>query len=490
MTGDPELVVIGAGPAGIGAAISAGTQGVDTLIVDEASCAGGQVYRALPSSFKTRDGAGLGPDHTIGDTLRDELKASPVRTAFATRIWSVTSEFRIDAIAEDGSKCWRPKSIVAATGTYERVIPFPGWTCPGVIGLGAATILLKSQQILPGNATVVAGVGPLVAAVAAGVVKGGGKVAAMIDLAGPADWLSAVPAMVSRPDLLFRGLGWLRVIRASGVPILFRHAVIEVKGEEGIREVVVGPVDATGRRRPEAKIRTFKADTLAIGHGLIPSTEITQLLHADHEFQIKRGGLVPVRDSDFRSSVEGLYVAGDGGGIFGAAAALLQGRIAGLTAARDLGKFDVLKYRRATAKLRKDLGRAEKFGGAMARMMALQPDILESVTPETVVCRCEDVTRAQIEDAIGQGAVDVNQLKSWTRCGMGSCQGRMCGQTAATLAAARLGNHEAAGQWTRRTPLRPAVIGQLIGEFEPENIEIIMGQRVQGDDQNEPLDFD
>ena len=280
------------------------------------------------------------------------------------------------------------------------------------------------------------------------------------------------------------------MIRASGVPILFRHAVIEVKGEEAIREVVVAPVDTKGRRRTAAKNQFFESDSLAIGHGLVPATEITRLLHADHEFQIERGGHIPVRDSDFRTSVEGLYVAGDGSGISGASAALLQGRIAGLTVAKDLGKIDAEKFRTTTAKLRKDLDRAERFGGAMARMMALRPNILESVTSETIVCRCEDVTRAQIEDAISQGAVDVNQLKSWTRCGMGPCQGRMCGETAAILVAARLGNRETAGQWTGRTPLRPAEICQIIGESESEDITNIIGQRVQADEKLGTLEFD
>lgn len=465
MSGEPELVVIGAGPAGIGAAVSAAAHGVGVALVDSNAAAGGQVYRALPPEFHVRDAAALGPDHALGEALRGELASSRVSTFFGHRVWSIASGFRIDAVHDAGTRAWQAKALIAATGTTERVVPVPGWTLPGVIGLAGATILLKAQQMVPGKRVVVAGCGPLVAAVAAGIIKGGGQVAAMIDLASPLDWLRALPAMASRPDLLCRGFGWLRLIRRSGVPILFRHAIAGIQGTASVDKVIARPVDGDWRLRADAPGRAIEADAVALGHGLVPRTEVTRLLRARHVFEAGRGGWVPVRDGDFRTTVARLYVVGDGAGISGAAAAVLQGRIAGLAAAHDLGKLDRPGFARAAAPFRQALAKAERFGRAMSQVMAIRPGIVDSIPAETIVCRCEDVTRAEIEDAVAKGADDVNQLKAWTRCGMGPCQGRMCGEAAADIVAAHVGGRERAGAWTARVPITPMPMEALVGSF-------------------------
>ncbi len=487
MTDDVDLVVIGAGPAGIGAALAASESGVDVLIVDEAPRAGGQVYRALPSEFRTHDSAALGPDHAAGDRLRRDLGASRVRTAFGHRVYSVAPGFRVDAAGPERTQSWQARAVIVAAGTHERVIPVPGWTTPGVIGLGAATILLKSQQMLPGEATVVAGCGPLLAAVAVAIIKGGGRVAAVVDLSARKDWLALFPAMASRPDLMARGLGWLLKIRAAGVPILFRHAVTEVRGRDSVAEIVVRPVNEDWSPLSERPERIIAADSLALGHGLVPASEVSRLLRARHQFLPHRGGWVAAHDKGFRTSVDGLYVAGDCAGISGAAAAVPQGKIAGLTAALDLGKIGPDDYARAMSGLRKSSSRAERFGSAMARLMRARGGLLDSMTPETILCRCEDVTRAEIEQAFDAGAQDVNQIKSWTRCGMGPCQGRICGEAAAMAAAARLGDRESAGQWTVRVPLRPVPLGVLVGDYVYGDIPNATGRRALVDDTGTPL---
>lgn len=470
MNRETELVIIGAGPAGIGAAVSAASHGVDVALVDSNAAAGGQVYRALPPEFRVRDAGALGPDHTLGETLRSELAASRVHTFFGHRVWSIASGFRVDAAHEAGTQAWQAKTLIAATGTTERIVPVPGWTLPGVIGLAAATILLKAQQMLPGKNVVVAGCGPLVGAVAAGIIKGGGRVAAAVDLASPLDWLKALPALASRPDLLCRGFGWLRLIRRSGVPTLFRHGIAEIQGTAAVDRIIVKPVDGDWRLKTDAPGRAIKADAVTIGHGLVPRTEVTRLLRARHTFEPARGGWVPVRDENFQTSVPGLFVAGDGAGVSGAAAAVLQGRIAGLAAAHGLGKLDRSAFERAAAPFRRALAKAERFGHAMSQVMAVRPGIVASIPADTVVCRCEDVTRAEIEDAVARGADDVNQLKAWTRCGMGPCQGRMCGEAAADIVAARVGGRERAGVWTARVPITPMPMEALVGAFTYDDI--------------------
>ena len=470
MTERSDLLVIGAGPAGIGAAVTAAARGLDVVIVDLAQTGGGQVYRAPPSGYRLPPDAVTAADAAAGDRLRDELKASPARRAFRHTLWSIAPGFRAHTVGPNGLAEWRAGAVIAATGTHERVIPFPGWTLPGVIGLAAATVLLKSQQVLPGTKTVVAGCGPLLAVVAAGILNGGGQVVAVVDLASPGDWFANLGAMASRPRLLARGLGFMRTIRAAGVPYLFRHTVVEARGQDAVEEVLVAPVDAEGRPRPGRDRRALKVDSLTVGHGLVPTNEVTRLLGARHVFRSQAGGWIPEQETPLRTSVENLYVAGDCAGIAGAESAVARGRLAGLMAARDIGAIDRDDFPRFAAPHQAELRRAERFGKAMAGMMALRPGLLDTVTADTMVCRCEEVSRAEIDGALADGAGHVNQLKAWTRCGMGPCQGRMCGETAASLVAANAGGRERAGLWTARVPIRPVAMESLLGDYSYDDI--------------------
>lgn len=472
MTRDPEILILGAGPAGVGAALALATCGVKALIVDAGSAAGGQVYRPLPGNFEPGDAVDLGPDYLEGERQRRLLADSGVDTAFGRLVWSIGTDLRVDALGPDGPESWRPKGIVAATGATERVVPFPGWTLPGVMGLAAATILLKSQCVLPGKRVLVAGCGPLLFAVANAVMKGGGQVVALADLAGPGTWLRALPALLGRPRDLLRGAYWMARVGAKGVPMLFRHTVSEARASDAGLEVSLGAVDAAGRPIQSASERTLVADSLVIGHGLIPATEAVRLLGAEMYFDAEAGGWVPQLDDDQRASRPGLYAAGDGTGVRGAAAAFLAGQIAGMTAALDLGRIDAGHHARATGPLRRRLARAQRFGRAMARLMAPRSGQVEAIAYDTVVCRCEDVTRAEVEEALERGAADVNQLKSWTRCGMGPCQGRMCGDTVAQIVAARTGSRAAVGAWAARVPLRPLNVDAMAGEFDYDDIPI------------------
>jgi NADPH-dependent 2,4-dienoyl-CoA reductase/sulfur reductase-like enzyme len=484
---DPDLVVIGAGPAGVEAALAASRAGVDTLIVDEAPHAGGQIYRALPETLVVREPSAMGPDYAAGESLRARLAGSDVRTAFGYRVWRITPSLAIEAAGPGGAQKWQPRAILAATGAYERVVPFPGWTKPGVIGLAAATILLKSQQVLPGRKIVVAGCGPLLAAVAASIIEAGGEVAALVDLASRGEWLRTLPKLASRPRLLARGLRWMATIRSAGVPIFFGHTVARVdSGEKTLTGIAIKPVGIDGALLAGAQERSIEADTLVVGHGLVPSTEISRALRAEHKFRPERGGWIVDCDPGQRTSIAGLYACGDGTGISGAAVAALEGKLAGTTVALDLKKIDQAAYASAVREIDRELRPARRFGAAMARLMAPRPGLVGAIDPQTVVCRCEDVQRASIEDAITTGAFDLNQLKSWTRAGMGPCQGRLCGETIGALASAHWGNRGAMGQWTGRLPLRPVPMEAIIGDYRYEDI-VWQGNKAQIDDEGRPL---
>ena len=472
MSGTADLIVIGGGPAGVEGALAACDAGLDVTLIDESPAAGGQVYRALPASFSPVDGDALGPDHVAGERLRAALAASGVRHVANYRVWLAAPGFRVDALGPDGVRSWTAPALLVATGATERIVPFSGWTTPGVFGLAAATIMLKSQRILPGRMTIVAGCGPLLAAVSAGIIKAGGDVVALVDLARPTNWLKALPAITNRPDLLVRGLGWLARVGVSGARARPGCAIVGVDGKTCVEAVAFQPVDRDGRIRHDASVERIACDSLVVGHGLTPNTDLTRVLGAHHVFAAERGGWFATRDADMRTSVAKLYVAGDGGGISGAAAAHLQGRLAGLTAARDLGRIDANMWTEKRRAIVTRLAKAERFGRAMARLMALQPGLVHSIPNECVVCRCEDVTRAEIEIAITLGAAEVNQVKAWTRCGMGPCQGKICGEAVATLVAGTVGGRERAGAFTARPPFRPVPTEALAGEFAYADIPI------------------
>jgi len=467
-----DLLVIGAGPAGVAAALGAKESGLTVLLVDENPDAGGQVYRALPAGFARSPGASVSKEARLGDQLRESLKRAGIECCFGHKVWNVGSSLRVDLVGPQGVSTWQPRALLVATGTTERVVPFTGWTTPGVIGLAAATLLLKSQNILPGRRTVVAGAGPLLLAVANAILTAGGEVAALVDLASCSEWLRTLPSLVGRPDLMWDGMSWQARLRWAGVPIYYRHGVRSVtqldSGGLGVR---VGQVDGVGLPLQGAEF-DIEADTLTIGHGLVPGTDVSRLLRARHRYVPQQGGWVAEADEGGRTSVPGLYVAGDGAGIAGAAAAGLQGKLVALSCALDLGFVKEEQIKSERTALRQQWRKSARFGKAMAGLMALRGGAVAGIEPGTIVCRCEDVTRAEIDAAAREGARDMNQLKAWTRCGMGPCQGRTCGDVAGALLAQHVGPREDVGYFTGRAPLRPISLAEVAGDYTYADIPI------------------
>ena len=466
-----DLVVLGAGPAGVAAANVASKEGAEVVIIDENSSAGGQIYRAPPNEFQPQNSF-KSDEFREGEKQRNILKNSNVKALFKHRVWSVSSDLVVSTVGPNGLSSWHARSLIIANGALERIIPFPGWTIPGVIGLAASTILLKSQYVLPGQSTVVAGCGPLLIAVANGIIKSGGKVSAIIDLNSKSDWIKAFPRLLSRPDQLFKGMSWFANIMKAGIKIYGGHAVTNTKQVDNVLRISIAPINSAGSILDSKNQKIVEGDCLAIGHGLFPSTEITRLLKAKHIYDPLKGGWVPLIDDDFRSSIPGVYIAGDATGISGAFSAVQKGRIAGMAAVRDLNVMSSQKYK---AKIKSELiilKKNENFGKAAVRLMKFRPELIQTITSETIVCRCEDVFRSEIDEAIESGARDLNQLKAWTRCGMGPCQGRTCSEAIEAILASKVGSRELAGQWTGRTPLRPVPIEQIIGKYTYEDIPI------------------
>ena len=453
-----DVIVLGAGPAGARAALAAASQGLKVILIDEQAAAGGQVWRKPWNP-------GANADKTSpGDQLRAALAASSVQCAFGHRVWSIASGFHVDAVGPDGATAFSAAQLIAASGAHERIIPFKGWTLPGVMGLAAATVLLKAENRLPGQRVVVAGRGPLLAAVAAGVIAKGGEVAAVIDRTPLSGWLKSLPALATQPRLLAEGAGWLLQVIGRRVPWLFGCHVSAARGENSLETVDVARLGVSETRR------SIACDALVAGDGLVPGAEAPRLLKAPMRFDRLRGGWVPIVSADFESGLPGLFCAGDGAGVRGAVLAGLSGEIAGLCAAAKAGRsLDPARF----ARIRSQWNRAARFSDAIAGMLSGRPADIAGIAPDTVICRCEDVTCGEIDAAIAAGAVEISQLKHFTRCGMGPCQGRMCGDVVQELMAERCGkSREAVGSWTARPPLRPVLLGDLVGAFTYADIPV------------------
>jgi thioredoxin reductase/bacterioferritin-associated ferredoxin len=450
-----DVIVIGAGPAGAEAAIAARSFGLDVLVLDEADDAGGQIYRIGPESKASS-----------GETLRQRLKDSGARLAFGHRVWTVSkmdSGFRIAAASASSTITGEASAVIVASGAIERFYPRPGWTLPGVIGLGAATVMMKSYGALPGRRVLVAGPGPLAPLVAHLVQQCGGKVVALSDPNPRRVWLKALPAILSRPSLLLEGAGWIASLRAKGVPVIYGWRIQSIGGSHHAESVTL--VRGTRERR-------FDVDAVCFGDGLFPSTEIYRLLGAEIVYDPARGGWVPTLDTGQRTTLPKLYAAGDGAQLLGVAAAPLTGRIAALAAARDLGRITESEYLGRWSEARNQLGRVSRFGRALSQMMQPRFRALQTIPDNTIVCRCDDVTAGQIRKAVAQGASEINALKTATRCGMGPCGGRMCGEAVASLMECCGVSRESIGYWTARLPLRPVPISTLTGDFDYADIPI------------------
>jgi thioredoxin reductase/bacterioferritin-associated ferredoxin len=467
MSGLYDLIVLGAGPAGASAAIKACSLGLSVAIVDEAPAVGGQIYRApSPALMATQPDA----DRTKGDDLRAKLTASGAVLYANHRVWSLTAGFSVIAIGPDGPLTLEAPNLIVATGAVERHIPVTGWTLPGVIGLAGATILLKAHGVLPGRRVVVAGSGPLLPLVASKIVAAGGEVAAVVDAAPRASWLARAGSMLARPDLMARGAGWLLALLKARVPIHSGSAIRKVHGTDGVESVTIGPVDRDWRPVGNAE-RTIAADAVCLGFGLLPSTEVTRLLGAEHRYEPELGGWVPALDASLQTSVPGLFVAGDGAAVRGADAAPPSGELAALGVARRLGGQGALEQQAAA--IAAAWRRSGRFGAAMSALAMPPPGAAAMIDAQATVCRCEGPTRATLDAAIAAGARTLADLKATTRCGMGACGGRICGEAAAMLIAAATGwDREAIGQPSARPPLRPVPLAAITGAFDYDELPI------------------
>ena len=465
-----DVAVVGAGPAGLAAAAEAARHGLSVALLDDNPLPGGQYYRQGPAT--------CGPDGApaAGGKARDARRARELlsvvghpRMTFlpGAVVWAAPEAHTLAFARAGGGDRLRAEVIVIAAGASDRAIPFPGWTLPGVITAGGAQNLLKSQGVLPGRRALVAGNGPLLLVVAESLRRAGATVVEVAEAASTRQAWRALPRLALAPRLLRRGLAYRLGLLRARIPFRPGHTVIEARGRDEVAEAVVAPIDGAGRV-DRARARTLAVDTVVVGFGLVPSTELTLLLGCRHEWRRARGGWMPSRSADLETSVPGVLVAGDGGGIGGVETAILEGRLAGLVAAERLGRCTRAEARAAGRRLRRRLRRLAHFREGIEAVHLPPADFLSLLTPETIACRCEQITAGQLDAALGRGLPGIDAVKAHTRATMGRCQGRNCLGTLADLVARAHGCGPADLAWPRpRPPARPVRLGDVLGEDLP-----------------------
>ena len=457
-----ELVVIGGGPAGLAAAALAARAGVSTVLFDENPGVGGQIYRAITST-PVRSRAILGEDYWDGAALADEAKASGALIVNGATVWSLDRQRLVGVSLGGKARLIEAGRVIIATGSQERPFPIPGWTLPGVMTAGAAQTALKAQGLVVGGRTVLAGSGPLLWLLAAQTLRAGGRIDAILDTTPRRNWLQA---MLHLPDFALspyfaKGLALLREVRAK-VPV-HRAATIEAVGTDRVREVVFSGAGGT-RRLP--------VDLLLLHQGVVPNVNLANAAGVAHVWNDRQLCFVPVLDAEFGSSVPGIAVAGDGAGIAGGTAAAERGRIAAIAVVRALKPQAAVPDTQA---IRQRLQR-EEMGRAFLDCLNRPADSFRLPEGDTIACRCEEVTAKQVRETAQMGCEGPNQMKAFLRCGMGPCQGRLCGLTVTELIGAeRKTTPDEVGYYRLRPPVKPITLAELaslpISEAERKAVE-------------------
>jgi thioredoxin reductase/bacterioferritin-associated ferredoxin len=428
-----DLLIVGGGPAGLGAAVEAAGFGLSVMLLDENGSPGGRVWQAL----ETRGAKDA--DEAAGLALIQRFRGSPVEAHWNATVWAIEPDGQVFWSDADGAHSVLARNVLLATGTTERPLPIQGWTLPGVMTVGAAQIALKTGGLVPGGRTWLAGQGPLLLLYATQVLDAGGTIAGVVDLSDGFAPIRALRhfSLAALPEIR-RGLAWRRRLSQAGVQWIAASEV-RAEGETALRAISF---------RTHQGWKTEDADLLLLHDGVIPSVQISRAVGCAHGWNETQRCWQPVVDDWGRTSVSGVLIAGDGAGIGGASAAVLSGRIAAVGLAG--GDASVLRAERA-------------------RYLAVRPllDTLFAPRPmrlddATLVCRCEEVTAGAVRSAAQTGCQGMNQLKAYTRCGMGPCQGRMCGPVGIEVLAQARGLPVSAVEPLRtRFPTRPVSVGAL-----------------------------
>ncbi len=426
MSGIIDVAVVGAGPAGLAAALAAGDLGCEVTLIDAGHGPGGQMYH--PGMLFP----GRGPARRATEHLPPGL--ARIRQARQVRHLAATSAGRAARDHDGVVTLWvggpeggaettvEVRAVVLATGAAELVLPFPGWDLPGVTTAGAAQALLKSQGVTVGRRVLVAGSGPVLLPVAASLAEAGVRVVAVLEAtpASPAGGLAAYPGQPPETG------GHAAILARHGVPVRTGYAVVASQGTERVERAVIAQLDQDWRPRPGSR-RTETVDAVHVSFGFSPVLELSRALGCAEVRPRARSAAAVACDADLATSVPGVFAAGAVTGAAGAEVAELEGYLAGTSAARYLSRLAPDAYAERTRPLRARLEDARRLALPLGEAYRLRPGWLEWPGAGTIICRCEQTRWSEIGAAVAGGARDVRAVQEVTRCGLGDCRARVCG---------------------------------------------------------------
>jgi NADPH-dependent 2,4-dienoyl-CoA reductase/sulfur reductase-like enzyme len=445
----PRVIIIGAGPSGVRCAETLVTVGLRPTLVDENRRDGGQIYRRQPDNFTRPYTKLYGTEadrahslHTSFDALRDKIDYWP-----ETLAWNITDQ-KLHVVRNERASALPYDALVICAGATDRVMPVKGWHQAGTYSLGASQIALKAQACSIGSQVVFMGTGPLLYLVASQYIKAGAKVAAVLDTSPLMRRIAALPKLLARPSVLLKGLTLVARIKRAGVPVLTGITPVEITGtpEMGVQAVVIR--DASGGTR------TFACDAVAMGYHLRPETQLADLARCAFRFDAETRQWLTEVDEDGRTSVPGVYLAGDGMRVLGADAAEIGGRLAAMAVLKDW-RLDVAD--KELQRLRAEQASMERFRQGLAQAFPWPMQQAAQLPDEAIVCRCEAITAGDLRRVVcDMGAQEANRAKAFSRVGMGRCQGRYCGHAGAeVIAYAASVPVEQVGRLRGQAPVKP-----------------------------------
>ena len=451
-----DLLIVGAGPGGMSAAVMARRHGLDVLVVDEQAAPGGQIWRGIEAAAGTLRAAILGKSYIEGLAVVGRFRASGVGYEPGAQVWQVEPGPRAFMTRNGAASSIEAGCLLLATGAQERPVPFPGWTLPGVMLIGAAQIVLKASGQIPAEPVWIAGNGPLSLLYATQLLKSGGQIAGFLSTTPSRRAASAMPklaaAAFSAPGDLLKGLGWIAALQRR-VPYIRHVTEIEAIGGEALERIRYITADG--------KATTVEARLLLVHEGVIPTIHPTLALGCRHVWNAEQQSFAPELDIWGETSEARVFVAGDGAGIGGATAACLRGEIAALRIAARIGRLSDTEATAAAQPIWARLKRALAARPFLDALYLPRPGVFVPAD-ETVACRCEEVSVASIRARVAASRPGPNQVKAFSRAGMGPCQGRQCNYTIAhVLAAAEGRTVQDVGLYRVRPPLKPITLGEL-----------------------------
>jgi thioredoxin reductase/bacterioferritin-associated ferredoxin len=458
-TAAADIVVIGAGPAGMAAATLAAGRGAQVVLLDEQAAPGGQIYRDIEKVARLRpaDMELLGEDYKAGAGLVAATRAANIRHITGATVWCVENDpvCVYFSVAGQARKI-RARSIIIATGAMERGVPLPGWTLPGVMGAGAAQVLLKSCGMVPDAPVVLAGSGPLLLLVADQLARAGCDIAAVVETTRRRDYLRAapcVPRALRAVEYLLKGVKLRKSLRQRKIPLYSGATELCAEGAERFTAL---RFHAGGRERE------VSAGLCLLHEGVVPNVQITRQLGVDHEWYDRQDYWRPVLSPWGETSAPGIFVAGDGAGIGGAVVAAASGRICALGALAHIRLMSAEERDRAATEPQAIRRRHASVRPLLDTLFAPPRYAFDSPRPDTLVCRCAEVTMADIRRAVSAGCHTPDRVKASIRCGMGPCQGRMCGLSVSNIVARETGRPVAdTGYYNIRSPIKPLALAEL-----------------------------